>query len=607
MIERRSHCTATHAECKDAAMAADRDPHPVPRVRIRVILALLAALVALPPLVDLSLSPRGRSFDYMAADAFYYLTVARNIAEHGSVSFDRQRPSNGFHPLWQFSLAAVYAAGSAVGLAPHHIVAITALLGLALLTGALLLIALALMRNGGLSVLYLSLPLGAYGAINSIMWWTLGPAGLAKQRGAEGTLPLYGTIWSYANGMESAVLVLCFAAACYWYTKKPVLIQYRSAAIFGAMLALLIFSRLDHALFVAPTLAVLALLSLTSSSVVSRRHVGVIILCVAVPILLYMAVNQFYVGSAMPVSGKLKTSFPHFTSANIDLFGKWRDAVVHDRKWLHLGWRTTQLFIPLIVAILYLLTTVLPKIRDAQLWLQIGDADDRGDRFEHVMLLSALGVIALASYNILFVSYGHQGHWYLPLSTLFVSLAVLRWCERLGLGRLCQRTPRRFIAAAVILCAVTLLFFARLHRTADYHKKYADFYFDIAPGVRTYLAKAQDTEGVFSVDDGIVAFALDTPTMSGTGLVGDSEMVAHAQARTTGNLAVERGFNLFTSLVYYDVSRFTASTAPEAVGRWMSVPFRLKQPQNYDFEVAYRAPEGGFALIRVTAKPKQPQ
>ena len=45
----------------------------------RVVLWLLFGLVVAPVAVDLAVSGRERVFAYLAADAFYYLTVARNV------------------------------------------------------------------------------------------------------------------------------------------------------------------------------------------------------------------------------------------------------------------------------------------------------------------------------------------------------------------------------------------------------------------------------------------------------------------------------------------------------------------------------------------------
>jgi hypothetical protein len=67
--------------------------------RDRVLIGLAAGGVALPPLVDLLWNGWERVFGYFAADSFYYLTVARNIASGSGASFDGEFTTNGFHPL----------------------------------------------------------------------------------------------------------------------------------------------------------------------------------------------------------------------------------------------------------------------------------------------------------------------------------------------------------------------------------------------------------------------------------------------------------------------------------------------------------------------------
>ena len=67
--------------------------------RDRVLVGLAAGGVALPPLVDLLWNGWERVFSYFAADVFYYLTVARNLASGMGASFDGEYTTNGFHPL----------------------------------------------------------------------------------------------------------------------------------------------------------------------------------------------------------------------------------------------------------------------------------------------------------------------------------------------------------------------------------------------------------------------------------------------------------------------------------------------------------------------------
>lgn len=42
-------------------------------------------------------------------DAFYYFTIARNIADGHGVTFDQLAPTNGFHPLWMALISPVFA------------------------------------------------------------------------------------------------------------------------------------------------------------------------------------------------------------------------------------------------------------------------------------------------------------------------------------------------------------------------------------------------------------------------------------------------------------------------------------------------------------------
>ena len=72
------------------------------------VLAVTCLILAVPILIDVLRSPRLRPFGYVAADTFYYLSVARNIVEHGSPSMDGLHPTNGFHPLWQIATSLVY-------------------------------------------------------------------------------------------------------------------------------------------------------------------------------------------------------------------------------------------------------------------------------------------------------------------------------------------------------------------------------------------------------------------------------------------------------------------------------------------------------------------
>jgi hypothetical protein len=54
----------------------------------------------------------------VADDAFYYFTIARNVAAGLGVTFDGLAPTNGFHPLWLLMLTPVFALARALDLGP---------------------------------------------------------------------------------------------------------------------------------------------------------------------------------------------------------------------------------------------------------------------------------------------------------------------------------------------------------------------------------------------------------------------------------------------------------------------------------------------------------
>lgn len=95
-------------------------------------------------------------------DFFYYLAIARNLAQgHGS-TFDRLTPTNGYHPLWLLLLAAV----CRISTAPHLLIGWVALTCF-VATLATYACAIAILRRCGISGV-LRVLLAAYVALSSI-------------------------------------------------------------------------------------------------------------------------------------------------------------------------------------------------------------------------------------------------------------------------------------------------------------------------------------------------------------------------------------------------------------------------------------------------------
>ena len=77
-------------------------------VRDRVLVGLALAMLVGPPLLDLLLNGWKRVFSYFAADTFYYLTVARNLALQGSPTFDQERATGMWPEADEFNEALSY-------------------------------------------------------------------------------------------------------------------------------------------------------------------------------------------------------------------------------------------------------------------------------------------------------------------------------------------------------------------------------------------------------------------------------------------------------------------------------------------------------------------
>ena len=106
--------------------AAERPPHGAAPPRLAVARRALAAarmayFVAAAAFlvfaVDMATRPIPWLIGFMPDDTFYYLQVARHLAESGRSTFDGINPTNGYHPGWMALLtaaAAVFPGGDAL-------------------------------------------------------------------------------------------------------------------------------------------------------------------------------------------------------------------------------------------------------------------------------------------------------------------------------------------------------------------------------------------------------------------------------------------------------------------------------------------------------------
>ncbi|HEX6274616.1 MAG TPA: hypothetical protein VFZ53_16345 [Polyangiaceae bacterium] len=551
---------------------------PSRRLPTRLVLGVTLLVLCAPVAIDLGVSSRVRPFGYAAADTFYYLTVARNIARHGSVSFDGVHPTNGFHPLWQFVTAALHFGTEKLGMAEHTVLA-TVVLSLVFVAGGVALLGLAFANSGRLTPLFALLPVGVYGLLLAPFW--LARRSWLAEHSMEGPFPLYGTLFSYVNGMESGAVLLSFGLCAYTqraWNREPSALR---ALAFGLCLAALALSRLDHVFVSVPLLA--AFVGTTRQRGRSYPDAVAAFFGLVVPVGSAVLVNLRWFGSAMPVSGSLKTSFPFVTSVHVQ---NWIDTWNHGSGYnLWLLQSEASLLVPMLFALGYLALTFRTRFIGTN--LALGYRESARD-YERFLAPVAAGVAMLATYDFLFLV-EPPGSWYFPVSTLFVSLAAIALVERAR-----PRLGRR--AAALALVATSALgvwFFLRFHRQPEYHAEYARLYWVEAPELKRSFGKTPPR--LVEYDDGIVSYALDAPAMS-SGYTLDPEGVDALRAGRLYSLAYERGFPCAATLVYHSAKALLVDRSPEAARAYAAAVIGA-DVSAYEFSVKHLTSSGSLAIV----------
>ena len=206
-------------------------------------------------------------------DAFYYLLIARHFAQQGIATFDGVNPTNGFHPLWMLLLAAMEMVLGPGTPALRELAAMKATelaVGAAALAACL--VAFARLR-----------------AATPLAWGFMAMAVVLLVPG-----------WSFfREGMETPLAATFLALAL-------LAVVERRAGLLAVALPLLFLARLDTLVFAIAPLAAAWWLQ-------GERRWQPFVPLVAV-VAAYLAFNLATTGSATPISGQIKSSFPAITA-----------------------------------------------------------------------------------------------------------------------------------------------------------------------------------------------------------------------------------------------------------------------------------------------------
>ena len=212
-------------------------------------------------------------------DAWYYTSIARHIAAGTGSTFDGIHPTNGYHPLWMIVLST-----------------------LRMVTGAVDVLLLARL------VATLQLLLGACAAtMHALLCWRV----LRSAAATAVLLALHATpfvVYGMTDGMESGLLQLALAGI-FWgaIAFKPFTGELTPRVFaFGAIVSLAVLARLDVGLLAVA----LTCVALPTQS--GARRAMVIAFPCAIMIPLYLFMNAMHFDSLLPISARLKSTFPDF-------------------------------------------------------------------------------------------------------------------------------------------------------------------------------------------------------------------------------------------------------------------------------------------------------
>jgi hypothetical protein len=211
---------------------------------------------------------------FITEDSFFYLVTARNIALSGSQTFSGIYPTNGVHPLWLYLLAGYSW--------------LVSLLSEDLLykTGYAVPLSFALLVMSALNFRRVALTLGF-----NVALFVLPPVCY---------LTAFSVLYSEAHASYFALSLLARLAVERSWEKKG------GTVLIGIAVALVFLGRLDSVFFVGAYY----IWYFFSERRFSRVFIsGLVSLSIAVT---YMASNLIFFGGLMPVSGWLKSTFPHF-------------------------------------------------------------------------------------------------------------------------------------------------------------------------------------------------------------------------------------------------------------------------------------------------------
>lgn len=535
---------------------------------------ILTLIFFIPPMALLYFQKLPGVFKFFAGDTFYYLTIAHHFSQTHSFTFDLIAPTNGFHPIWGYFLSMAF---KTISNTPESQIYFTMISSLCFTGFAVIFLgALVYQQTGSLFWSVVTLFPG-YSYLMSVA--------LNKN---------YGTLWSFANGMESSFSLLLGSFVFWgihrqWHTKKnPICLLG-----LGTLLALCTLARLDDVFLYGAILVF--------SFLVSKESRGSRVFFLGLPGLLligaYLIYNQISVGVMFPVSGKFKQGLgvlPNFYFLLEFLF-PWITRPFHffehsNTLWPSTSWRIFQMLFPMGIAVGVFL-------RNRQNFLAS----------PFVMPL-VFYIFLKGAYHFFCVGIWHQGQWYYPLSWVashfLITLTVAPWVKQHF-----SSFQERFFKVGLGFWSLLVLnsFWIDLW-SGSQNQHYYEFFQRRETLKETLIHRpnAPIPLKLLSFEDGIIAYSLKLPSLNGLGFALNAEAADWKLRGELLSYAYQQGHSVLCSLVYAPPLEGAKSFySSEELQSRLEKAFYLKGErdfQKWHFEVYYRDRVTGALFIRFSPK-----
>jgi hypothetical protein len=482
---------------------------PAARGKLWFVGGLVLALYAWPLLFAGLLHQEGPLIRTLTGDSYHYLAIARKALLAGFYTYDGLTVTNGFHPLWQYTLRGLY---QVLGLASHQQQALAATIAALAFSGlGFALTAAAIARATGRPALGLLAIPGIYYLVAGVHVRNL-------------------SAWAMLDGMESALSALCaatllFALSARLQRSGPCAFDLvRASIVAGAVAPLIVLARLDDIFLVVALTGAFLLAPDTRA----RRLAAVAWLTAptAVVVLAYLAYNRLTAGAAMPLSGGTKAGlvlplnaylsaaihFPPLMDLKAAATGRPSDGA----EIFANSFRFVEMLYPALLAVL------------AGFWFW---SRRHREGPATVVYLGFCGYIVLkVFYNFAFVHPWHQSAWYYAVEALLITFLGARVAAH-AWNALEDRLTRGALACGYLL--LVLLCSSQYYASIVYAgQPEVAHIWQRKDEIRAGLVRA-GVHGIVNVDDGISAFLLDLPNVHGFAFATD---VAAQRAHRAGKL-----------------------------------------------------------------------